>query len=80
MDAASGLVHTLVGTAGNVSDVMQAHSQLHSDETAALGDASYQGVEKRAANLGKSVTWHVAMKRSKRKELPKNKRGGCSKS
>jgi len=48
---------------------------LHGDESAALGDAGYQSVEKRAENLGKSVTWHVAMKRSKRKALPKNKLG-----
>jgi len=41
----------------------------------ALGDAGYQGVEKRPENQGKSVTWHVAMKRSKRKALPKNKVG-----
>jgi hypothetical protein len=42
---------------------------------AAMGDAGYQGVEKREENLGKSVTWHVAMKRSKRKALPNNKLG-----
>jgi IS5 family transposase len=75
VDAASGLVHTVIGTAGNVADVAQAGSLLHGDESAALGDAGYQGVEKRAENLGKSVTWHVAMKRSKRKALPKNKLG-----
>ena len=40
-----------------------------------MGDAGYQGVEKREENLGKGVTWHVAMKRSKRKALPKNKLG-----
>ena len=28
VDAASGLVHTVVGTAGNVSDVTQAHALL----------------------------------------------------
>lgn len=75
VDAASGLVHTVIGTAGNVSDVTQAGALLHGDEIAALGDAGYQGVEKREENLGKSVTWHVAMKRSKRKALPKNKLG-----
>jgi len=75
VDAASGLVHTVVGTAGNVSDVTQAHALLHGDEVAAFGDAGYQGVEKRAENIGKSVTWHVAMKRGKRKALPKNKLG-----
>jgi IS5 family transposase len=43
MEAASGLVHTLIGTAGNVSDVTQARALLHGDETAALGDAGYRG-------------------------------------
>ena len=75
VDATSGLVHTVIGTAGNVADVTQAHALLHGDEVAALGDAGYQGVEKREENRDKSVTWHVAMKRSKRKELPKNKLG-----
>ena len=75
VDAASGLVHTVIGTAGNVSDVTQAHALLHGDEVAAMGDAGYQGVEKREENLGKNVTWHVAMKRSKRKALPNNKLG-----
>ena len=75
VDAASGLVHTVIGTAGNVSDVTQAHALLHGDEVAALGDAGYQGVEKREENLGKSVTWHVAMKRTKRKALPNTKIG-----
>jgi IS5 family transposase len=74
VDAASGLVHTVIGTAGFV-DVTQAHALLHGDETAALGDAGYQGVEKRSENIGKLVTWHVAMKRSNRKALPKNKLG-----
>ena len=31
--------------------------------------------KKRTENLGKTVTWHVAMKRSKRKALPNNKLG-----
>ena len=75
VDAESGLVHTVVGTAGNVSDVTQAHALLHGDETAAIGDASYKGVEKRTENVGKAVKWHVAMKRSKRKALPNNKLG-----
>jgi IS5 family transposase len=73
VDAASGLVHSVVGTAGNVSDVTQAHVLLHGDETAPLGDVGYQGVEKRRENVGKAVTWHAAMKRSKRKALSNNK-------
>lgn len=52
-DAASGLVHTVVGTAGNVSDVTQAHARLHGDETAALGNAGYQGVRSALKMLAK---------------------------
>lgn len=44
VDAASGLTHTVVVTAGNVGDVTQAHALLHGDEVAAMGDAGYQGV------------------------------------
>lgn len=42
VDAASGLVHTVVRTAGNFSDVTQAqaHALLHGDELAGFGDAS----------------------------------------
>lgn len=75
VDTASGLVHTVVGTAGNVSDVTPAHALLHGDETAAIGDAGYQGVRKRPENVGKAVKWHVAMTRPKRKALPNNKLG-----
>ena len=75
VDSASGLVHTLIATAGNVSDVTQAHALLHGHEVAAMGDAGYQGVEKREENRGKAVTWYVAMKRSARKALPDNKLG-----
>jgi len=48
---------------------------LHGAESAALGDVGYQGVEKRPENVGKPVTWYVAMKRSKRKALSNNKLG-----
>jgi IS5 family transposase len=71
-DAESGLVHTVIGTAANVNDVTQAGALLHGDETDAFGDAGYQGVEKREENLETPVTWHVAMKPSVRKALPKS--------
>ena len=69
VDAQSGLVHTVVGTAANVSDVTQAQALLHGDETDVFGDAGYQGVEKRDENLELPVTWHVAMRPGKRKAL-----------
>lgn len=75
VDANSGLTHTVIGTAANVSDVTLAGALLHGDETDAFGDAGYQGVEKRAENQGAPVIWHVAMKRSVRKALPKDAEG-----
>jgi IS5 family transposase len=45
-DAESGLVHTVRGTSGNVSDVTQGNSLLHGQESVAFGDAGCQGAEK----------------------------------
>lgn len=70
VDAESGLVHSVVGTAANESDVSQTHALLHGEETEVFGDAGYQGVDKRAENRDTAVRWHVAMKRGKRKALP----------
>lgn len=47
VDSASGLVHTVVTTSGNISDVNAAGALLHGDEEVAFGDAGYQGVHKR---------------------------------
>lgn len=68
-DLGSGLVHTMVATAGNVSDITQAHALLHGEERAALGDAGYQGIEKRPEMADCRAQWHVAMRPGKRKEL-----------
>ena len=38
-DAESGLVHTVRGTSGNVSDVVEGNSLLHGKEADAFGDA-----------------------------------------
>lgn len=56
VDAHSGLVHTVIGTAGHVSDISQAQALLHGDETDAFGDAGYQGVDKREEHLETPVT------------------------
>jgi transposase, IS5 family len=75
VDAESGLTHTVVTTAANVSDVTQAHALLHGDETTVFGDAGYQGVEKREENQNPDVTWHVAMRPGKRRALPDTESG-----
>ena len=70
-DAESGLVHTVRGTAGHVSDVAEGNTLLHGQETVAFGDAGYQGIEKRP-DAKPTVTWHVAMRPGKRKALEKD--------
>jgi transposase, IS5 family len=67
VDAQSGLVHTVAGTAANVNDLTMAGALLHGDEEAAFGDAGYQGVHKRAEAAG--PIWHVAMRPGKRRKL-----------
>lgn len=62
VDMATGLVHTDVGTAGNVADVTQTHALLHGGEKVVLGDAGYQGVARRPENAGKAIDWHTAMR------------------
>lgn len=75
VDAASGLVHTVVGTAANVADVTQAHELLHGEESDVLGDAGYQGVEKRPENARRKIDWHIAMRPGKRRALKADRLG-----
>ena len=72
VDAGSGLVHRVVGTAANVSDLSQTQELLHGEERVVHADAGYTGVEKRAEISAHhpKVEWRVALKRSKIKALP----------
>jgi IS5 family transposase len=79
VDMATGLVHSVVGTAGNVVNVTQAHALLHGGEKAVLGDAGYQGMGKRPENADDSIGWHVATRPSVRKTLRKNPLGRAKK-
>jgi IS5 family transposase len=69
VDADSGLVHTVIGTAANVNDVTQGHGLLHGKETVVFADAGYLGAIKRPEATG--VEWHVAMRPGKRRALNK---------
>lgn len=71
VDADSGLVHTVIGTAANVNDVTQGHGLLHGEETDVFADAGYQGAMKRPEATG--VAWHVAMRPGKRRVLDKSR-------
>ena len=75
VDLGSGLVHTVVGTAANVADVSQAHALLHGEEKLRLGDAGYQGAEKRPEMIARfgHLPWVVAAKRGKIKAMAEGK-------
>ena len=71
-DDASGLVHSVEGTAANVSDISQAHALLHGGERRAGADAGYTGVEKRPeiVALGRDLEWRIAARRSTHQAQP----------
>ena len=70
VDAVSGIVHSVVATPANVSDISQAAKLLHGEEAIALGDAGYTGVEKREELKDSAVSWAVAAKRKALQALP----------
>lgn len=72
VDAESGLVHTVIGTAANVHDINAAEALLHGQEADVYADAGYQGIEKRCQ--ANPVRWHVAMRPGKRRQLDLNNR------
>ena len=71
VDAKSGLVHRVSGTAANVADIAQTHALLHGQEKEVYADAGYLGVEKREEITARhpNLQWHVAAKRGKVKAL-----------
>ena len=75
VDLDSGLVHTVLTTPAHVNDVTQAHGLLQGQETVVLGDAGYQGVDRRPENQARPVTWHVALRPGVRRALPNDELG-----
>ncbi len=69
VDAESGLVHTVIGTAANVNDVTQAAALLHGQEDVVFADAGYRGVGKREETRDLKVAWHIAMRPGQRRAL-----------
>ena len=74
VDVASGVVHTLTGTAANEADINQTAALLHGREEAVFADAGYTGVDKRPELEDCDVDWNIAIKRSIIKALPKDLR------
>lgn len=75
VDAQSGLVQKVIGTAANVSDISQTHELLHGQEQDVFADAGYQGVQKRPEISSRKAQpqWHIAAKRGKIRAMPECK-------
>ena len=71
VDVASGVVHTLTGTAANEADINQTVALLHGQEEAVFADAGYAGANKRPELADRNVVWNIAIKRSIIRALPK---------
>jgi IS5 family transposase len=70
VDVASGLVHTVVGTAANEADITQTAALLHGQEEDIFGDAGYTGADKRPELADCDASWNIAIRRSIIKDLP----------
>jgi len=74
VDVASGVVHTLTGTAADEADINQMAALLHGREEAVFADAGYTGADKRPEHAERDVDWHIATRRGIVKALPKRLR------
>ncbi|KPZ01321.1 ISPssy, transposase [Pseudomonas tremae] len=72
VDAESGLVHSLVGTAANVADVTQVDQLLHGEKTYVIGGAGYTRVDKRAKHQDRQMIWSIAARPSRYKKHGKS--------
>ena len=70
VDAASGLVHSVVNTAANVHELNTAADRIHGEEHMIYGDSGHIGIEKREEFKDCEAEMRVAMKPGKRRVLP----------
>jgi len=74
-DDQSGLVHTVVSTAANVSDISQAAELLHGEEIRVGADAGYVGatkreeMQKKLQTMPNEVRWYIAKRRKPIREM-----------
>jgi IS5 family transposase len=75
VDAASGLVHSVVSTAANVHELNTAADRLHGEERLIYGDAGHIGIEKREEFRDCDAEFRVAMKPGQRRVFPETAEG-----
>jgi len=77
VDSESGMVHTVVSTAANESDISQASQLIDGKEKVVVADTGYIGVDKRdevkAKDPAGNIRWLVAAKRAKIKAMQEGK-------
>jgi IS5 family transposase len=73
VDAGSGLVHTVVNTAANVSDVTRTGELMRDDDVVVYGDSGYTGAEKRPEIADDAKKSRVTFRISRRKGSVKAK-------
>ena len=69
VDAGSGYVHTITGTAANVHDVTETANLLREDDAVCYADSGYTGAEKREEIVGndalKDIEFRINLKPSR---------------
>jgi IS5 family transposase len=75
VDAASGLVHSVVSTAANVHELNTAADRVHGEERVIYGDSGHIGIEKREAFKDCDAEMRIAMKPGQRRVLPDTPEG-----
>jgi len=69
VDDLTGIVHSLDTTPANTHDLEVADRLLHGEERRVFGDAGYRGIEKRDGHRDRKVTWYIAERPGKRKQM-----------
>jgi len=75
VDAASGLVHSVVSTAANVHEVNTAAERLHGEEKVVFGDSGYPGIEERQEFEDSPCQFRIALRPGQRSALPNGAEG-----
>jgi IS5 family transposase len=81
VDAGTGYVHTIEGTAANVSDVSMTSKLLRDDDKVVYGDSGYLGVEKREEIQNderlRDIAFRMCRRPSQLKTTPQTFNGIC---
>jgi IS5 family transposase len=75
VDAASGLVHSVVSTAANVHELNTAAERLHGEEKVVYGDSGHLGIEKREEFEDSPYQFQIAMRPGQLHALPDTPEG-----